>query len=146
MLSGGTPDTDSVIIRRRGEHLMIDWIPRHTVDCSAVSAQHGDGLIPPHMEDVDLHILRARRYEGLVKAAKAAMDRVEALGDPHKLPNKGPGSYIPHVDALSGDVEQGVPIRVVGDERHDGVILLDQGGVRQFFKVVRPEHKRVTTV
>ena len=33
---------------------MIDWIPRHTVDCSAVSAQHGDGLIPPHVEDVDL--------------------------------------------------------------------------------------------
>ena len=57
-----------------------------------------------------------------------------------------PGSYIPHVDALSGDVKQGVSIRVVGDERHDGVILLDQGGVRQFFKVVRPEHKRVTTV
>ena len=50
------------------------------------------------------------------------------------------------MDALSGDVEQGVPIRVVGDERHDGVILLDQGGVRQFFKVVRPEHKRVTTM
>ena len=98
---------------------MIDWIPRHTVDCSAVPAQHGYGLIPPHVEDVDLgsksvrlhkmlmssrfithnhrqrpvdlHILRPRRYEGLVKAAKAAMDRVEALGDPHKLPNKGPG-------------------------------------------------------
>ena len=140
MLGGGTPDTDSVVIRRRGKHLwlwcsqkfrrkkrtkkkgvhlMIDWVPRHTVDCSAMSAQNGDGLIPPHVEDVDLgsksvrfqkrftsswfifhchrqrpvdlHVLRARRYEGLVKAAKAAMDRVEALGDPHKLPNKGPG-------------------------------------------------------
>ena len=33
---------------------MIDWVPRHTVDCSAVPAQNGDGLIPPHVEDVDL--------------------------------------------------------------------------------------------
>jgi len=54
MLGGGTPDTDSVVIRRRGKHLMIDWVPRHTVDCSAVPAQNGDGLIPPHVEDVDL--------------------------------------------------------------------------------------------
>ena len=40
--------------KKKKVHLMIDWIPRHTVDCSAVSAQHGDGLIPPHVEDVDL--------------------------------------------------------------------------------------------
>ena len=30
--------------------------------------------------------------EGLVKTTKAAVDRVKALGDPHKLPNKGPKS------------------------------------------------------
>lgn len=50
------------------------------------------------------------------------------------------------MDSLCCNVEQGVAVRVVGDERHDGVILLDQGGVRQLFKVVRPEHERVTTM
>ena len=42
------------------------------------------------------------------------------------------------MDALRCNVEQGVAVRVVGDERHDGVILLDHWGVRQLFKVIRP--------
>ena len=37
----------------------------------------------------DLVVFRARGDEGLVKATKAAVDGVEALGDPHKLPNNG---------------------------------------------------------
>ena len=42
------------------------------------------------------------------------------------------------MDSLCCNVEQGVAVRVVGDERHDGVILLDHWGVRQLFKVIRP--------
>ena len=41
----------------------------------------------------DLVVFRARGDEGLVKATKAAVDGVEALGDPHKLPNKGSGKF-----------------------------------------------------
>ena len=87
---------------------MVDRVPRDTVDCSTVAAQHSNGLISPHMKDVnlksqdfrktlekasDLVVFRARGDEGLVKATKAAVDGVEALGDPHKLPNKGSGKF-----------------------------------------------------
>ena len=88
---------------------MVDRVPRYTVDCSTVAAQHSNGLISPHMKDVnlksqksvqeklekasDLVVFRARGDEGLVKATKAAVDGVEALGDPHKLPNKGSGKF-----------------------------------------------------
>lgn len=130
MVQGWTPNTDRVIIRCRGKHLMVDRVPRDTVDCSTVAAQHSNGLISPHMKDVNLVVFRARGDEGLVKATKAAVDGVEALGDPHKLPNKGSSSDIPHMDALGCNVEQGVPVGVVGDERHDGMILLDHRGVR----------------
>ena len=41
-----------------------------------------------------------------------------------------PSSDIPHMDSLGCNVEQGVPVGVVGDERHDGMILLDHRGVR----------------
>ena len=76
---------------------MVDRVPRDTVDCSTVAAQHSNGLISPHMKDVnlksqksvqeklekasDLVVFRARGDEGLVKATKAAVDGVEALGD-----------------------------------------------------------------
>ena len=49
-----------------------------------------------------------------------------------------PSLDVPHMDALCGNVEQGITVRVVGDERHDGVVLLDHWGVRQLFKVIRP--------
>ena len=47
------------------------------------------------------------------------------------------------MDTLCCNVEQGVAVRVVGDERHDGVILLDHWGVRQLFKVIRPGIYRI---
>ena len=33
---------------------MVDRVPRDTVDCSTVAAQHSNGLISPHMKDVNL--------------------------------------------------------------------------------------------
>lgn len=139
MVGGWTPYTDCVVIRCRGKHLMVDRVPRNTVDCPTVTAENSNGFVPPHMEDVHLVVLRTRSNKGLIKTTKAAVDRVKALSDTHKLPNKGPGLDIPHVDALCSNVEQGVAVRVVGDERHDGVILLDHWGVRQLFKVIRPD-------
>jgi len=118
---------------------MVDRVPGDTVDRPAVATQHSNGLVPPHVEDVHLVVFGTRSNEGLVKTAKAAVDCVKALGDPHKLPDKGPGLDVPHMDSLCCNVEQGVAVRVVGDERHDGVILLDHWGVRQLFKVIRPD-------
>ena len=76
MVEGWTPYPDCVIIRCRGEHLvhntimntkkkkshvqwtpthlMVDRVPRYTVDCPTVATQHSNCLIPPHMEDVHL--------------------------------------------------------------------------------------------
>ena len=41
-------------------------------------------------ESSHLVVFGTRSNEGLVKTTKAAVDRVKALGDPHKLPDKGP--------------------------------------------------------
>jgi len=84
---------------------MVDRVPRYTVDCPTVTTQHSNSLIPPHMEDVHLVVFRTRSNEGLVKTTKAAVDRVKALGDPHKLPDKGPCLDVPHMDALGCNVE-----------------------------------------
>jgi len=108
---------------------VVDRVPGDTVDSPTVTTEHSNGLIPPHMEDVHLVVFRTRSNEGLVKTAKATVDRVKALRDSHKLPDQGPSLDVPHVDALCGNVEQGVSVRVVGDERHDGVVLLDHWGV-----------------
>lgn len=139
MVEGWTPYADCVIIRCRSKHLMVDRVPGDTVDRPTVTTQHSNSLVPPHVEDVHLVVFRTRSNKGLVETTKAAVDCVKALGDPHKLPDKGPGLDVPHMDALRCNVEQGVAVRVVGDERHDGVILLDHWGVRQLFKVIRPD-------
>ena len=40
--------------RERETHLVIDWVPGHTVDCPHVAAEHCDGIVPLHVVDVDL--------------------------------------------------------------------------------------------
>ena len=60
-------------------HLGVDGVPGDAVDGPGVAAQHGDGLVPLDVEDVDLVILGPRGHEGLVHATKTAVDHVKAL-------------------------------------------------------------------
>ena len=35
-------------------NLMVDRVPRNTVDCPTVTTENSNGFVPPHMEDVHL--------------------------------------------------------------------------------------------
>ena len=59
--------------------LMIDRVPRHTVDSPHMAGQHGDGFILLDMVDVDLVVLGPRGYKGLIHSAETTVNGVKAL-------------------------------------------------------------------
>lgn len=89
------------------------------------------------MVNVHFFVLGPAGNEVLFSSAKAAMDDAESLSDTFKFADEDTRFYVPHMNPLIGDIEQGIAVHVIEREAHDAMILLDQGEIGEIIKVIR---------